>query len=171
MGETPDDVRYRLARALLHSHVQDAYNFVIIDAPPRMTLGFINGLCASTHLFVPMLLDAPAANAVSRFAQQFRRLVPTANPFLQFAGIIGTMTNAGPALPAVDREVADTAEANAREELGNAYRNRALFIREAVMQRNAPLGRAAADGIAYFQVPTTQPIFKQIAAAVRSRLT
>src|SRR5262249_9184670 len=111
MGETADDVRYRLARALLHPHLQETYKLVIIDAPPRMPLGFINGLCATPHLFVPTLLDAPSANAVSRFAQQFRRLVPTANPFLQFAGIIGTMTNAGPALPEVDRGVADLAEA------------------------------------------------------------
>jgi cellulose biosynthesis protein BcsQ len=171
LGDAADDVRYRLARALLSDHVRETYKLVIIDAPPRMTLGFINGLCASTHLFVPTLLDAPSANAVGRFAQQFSRLVPAANPFLQFAGIIGTMTNAGPALPDVDRGVADSAEAEARAELGVAYTNRALFIREAVMQRNAPLGRAAADGIAYFQVPATQPIFKQIAAAVRGRLT
>lgn len=170
MGETRDDVRYRLARVLLSDHVQKTYKLVIIDAPPRMTLGFINGLCASTHLFVPTLLDPPSANAVGRLAKQFSRLVPKANPFLQFAGIIGTMTNDGPALPRVDSEVADLTEKNARLELGENYTDKVLFIREAVMERSAPLGRAAADGIAYFQVPATQPMFRQIVAAVRPRI-
>lgn len=161
---------YRLARALLSDHVRETYKLVIIDAPPRMTLGFINGLCASTHLFVPTLLDAPSGNAVGRFAQQFSHLAPVANPFLEFAGIIGTMTNTGPALPKIDKEAADSAENGAREKLGEKYSHRALFIREAVMRRNPDLGRAAAGGMAYFQQPATQPMFRQLATAVRGRL-
>jgi cellulose biosynthesis protein BcsQ len=167
MDDAEDDVRYRLARALLSDYVKETYKFVVIDAPPRMTLGFINGFCASTHLFVPTILDAPSAFAVGRFAQQFRRLVPGTNPFLQFAGIIGTMTNAGPVLPGVNTDIADLAESQAANELGEKGR---LFIREAVMKRSAPLATAAEAGIAYYQHPATQPIFREIAKAIRQRL-
>jgi cellulose biosynthesis protein BcsQ len=170
IDETPDDVRYRLARALLSDYVMKTYSLVIIDAPPRMTLGFINGLCTSTRLFVPTVVDNSSALAVGRFAQQFSRLVPKVNPFLKFAGIVGTMTNAGPQLPKVNKEVADLVETQVTQELEGSISERALFIREAVMQRSAPLAAAAESGIAYWQAPATQPIFKGIASAIRPRL-
>lgn len=170
IGDTQDDVRYRLARAMLDDYVQATYTLVLIDAPPRMTLGFINAMCTSTHLFVPTIVDSPSALAVGRFAQQFRRLVPKVNPFLSFAGIIGTMTNRGPELPKVDKQVADLTEAQASEELDKSHALFPLFIREAVMQRDMPLARGAASGIAYWKEPTTQPIFKEIAKAIRSRV-
>jgi cellulose biosynthesis protein BcsQ len=170
LGDTPDDVRYRLARAILDDYVKATYTLVVIDAPPRMTLGFINALCTSTHLFVPTIVDNPSALAVGRFAQQFSRLVPKVNPFLRFAGIIGTMTNRGPELPKVNKQVADLAEAQASAELEASVAHLPLFIREAVMQRDTPLATAASSGIAYWKEPSTQPIFKEIAKAIRSRM-
>lgn len=170
IDDLQDDVRYRLARALLSDYVRETYKLVIIDAPPRMTLGFVNGLCTSTHLFVPTVVDSASVLAVGRLAQQFSRLVPKANPFLKFAGIIGTMTNRGPELPQVNQEVANLAESQASNELDERFALFPLFIREAVMQRNADLARAAASGVAYWKEPTTQPIFQEIAKAIRSRL-
>jgi len=170
MGETEDDVRYRLARALLSDDVKRTYKLVIIDAPPRMTLGFINGLCASTHLFVPTIVDRPSTLAVTRFAQQFSRLVPKINPFLKFAGIIGTMTNRGPALPKVNKDIADLTEAQATSALDPGVALFPLFIREAVLQRDTDLAVAAASGIPYWKEPATQPIFQELAKAIRARL-
>jgi cellulose biosynthesis protein BcsQ len=170
MDETPDDVRYRLSRALLSDYIKETYKLVIIDAPPRMTLGFINGLCTSTHLFVPTVVDHPAALAVGRFAQQFSRLVPKTNPFLRFAGIIGTMTNRGPALPQVDQEVANLAEEQATNTLSESAAVFPLFIREAVLERDKDLAKAAALGIPYWKEPATQPIFQALAKAIKARL-
>jgi chromosome partitioning protein len=173
IDETPDDVRYRLGRALLSDYVQEKFNIVLIDAPPRMTLGFLNGFCTSTHLFVPTVMDYASARAVGRFAQQFRRLVPTINPLLVFGGIIGTMTNAGPALPNVNIPVADAAETQAQNELreqGELEEQRPLFIREAVMSRSAPLAASTDSGIGYWQVPKTQPMFDEIAKAILKRI-
>jgi chromosome partitioning protein len=170
IADTQDDIRYRLARALLSDYVMETYKLVIIDAPPRMTLGFINGLCTSTHLFVPTVVDMASALAVGRFAQQFSRLVPKVNPFLKFAGIIGTMTNRGPVLPQVNQEVANLTEAQAANELGQEFAAFPLFIREAVMQRSAPLVAATESGIAYWQAPETQPMFKVLTSAIRPRL-
>lgn len=167
IDDTPDDVRYRLARALLSDYVKGKFDFVFIDAPPRMTLGFLNGFCASTHLFVPTVVDYASARAVGRFAQQFSRLVPTINPLLAFSGIIGTMTNAGPELPKVNNPVANAAETQAQEELGE---KRSLFVREAVMSRSTPLANSTDSGIGYWRVPATQPMFDEIAKAVLKRI-
>jgi chromosome partitioning protein len=167
IDDTPDDVRYRLARALLSDYVRNNFDIVLIDAPPRMTLGFLNGFCTSTHLFVPTVVDYASARAVGRFAQQFRRLVPTINPLLTFGGIIGTMTNAGPQLPKVNEAVAKAAEGQAQKELGDS---RELFIREAVMVRSAPLAASTDSGIGYWQVTATQAMFDGIARAILMRI-
>lgn len=167
IDDTADDVRYRLARALLSDHVKNNFDIVLIDAPPRMTLGFLNGFCTSTDLFVPTVVDYASARAVGRFAQQFRRLVPTINPLLNFGGIIGTMTNAGPQLPKVNTTVASAAEVQAQKELGD---KRPLFIREAVMVRSTPLAASTDSGIGYWQVPDTQPMFDEIAKAILKRI-
>lgn len=92
VGECDDDIRYRLARALLHPHIQRTYQRIIIDAPPRVTTGFVNGVCASTHLIVPTVLDRVSATAVGVFAHQFRKLRDACNTNIQFTTIIGTMT-------------------------------------------------------------------------------
>lgn len=167
IDDTVDDVRYRLARALLSEHVRTNYDIVLIDAPPRMTLGFLNGFCASTHLFVPTVVDFASARAVGRFAQQFNRLVPSINPLLAFAGIIGTMANAGPRLPKVNEPVAKAAEEQAWRELGD---KQPLFVREAVLVRAAPLAASTDSGIAYWQVPDLQPMFNEIAKAILKRI-
>ncbi|MGD9802279.1 MAG: ParA family protein [Hyphomicrobiaceae bacterium] len=145
LGDSTDDVRYRLARALLSRQIQTTYHRVIIDAPPRMTTGFINGFCAATHLFVPTVVDSVSAGAVGTFASRFNTLSKTANTVVNFSGVIGTMTPrrilAGQALGVVG-----TINANVRKALGIQAD---YFMREAVMARSAVIGSAATDGIAY----------------------
>lgn len=166
LDETDDDVRYRLARALLSDYVKQHFDIVLIDAPPRMTLGFLNGFCAATHIFVPTVVDYASARAVGHFARQFSRLVPAVNPLIAFAGIIGTLTNGGPQLPRVNAGVANATEAEVQKAFGD---KRPYFIREAVMTRSAPLAAATDSGIAYWQVPNTQPMFNEIVKAIAAR--
>ena len=45
LQETPDDIRYRLARFLADSQIRDNFDIVLIDVPPRLTTGTINALC------------------------------------------------------------------------------------------------------------------------------
>mgnify|MGYP001243321459 CR=1 FL=1 len=92
LGATKDDVRYRLARALLSPNVQENFDRIVIDAPPRLTLGFVNGFCAATHLYVPTVVDQLSTYAVANFADVFSELKPIINPTIRWAGIIGTLT-------------------------------------------------------------------------------
>ena len=81
--DTKDDARYRLARALLSEYVQQRYDIVLIDAPPRMTMGFINGFCTSTHLFVPTVIDfvsvPPLGGLRELFATSYQALIHESN--------------------------------------------------------------------------------------------
>jgi cellulose biosynthesis protein BcsQ len=92
IGETDDDIRYRL-RTLLHSDlVQQRYDYIILDCPPRNTTASINALAASDYVLMPVLMDATSAEAVPRMLSTLRRLkgnkeVPIC-PELQVMGVV-----------------------------------------------------------------------------------
>ncbi len=92
IGETDDDIRYRL-RSLFHSDlVQQRYDYIILDCPPRNTTASVNALAASDYMLIPVLMDQTSANAVPRMLSTLRRLknnkeVPLC-PELQVMGVV-----------------------------------------------------------------------------------
>jgi chromosome partitioning protein len=170
LGNTVDDVRYRLARALLAPYTQERYDRVFIDAPPRFTLGFVNGFCASTHLYVPTVVDLLSTSAVSAFARQFGELKPIINPHIQWAGIVGTMTFINPrdplTLPRRAEEAATAAERAAQNRLNTQV---PLFIRKPVIRRDADLARATEKGIAYLNDSSVRPMFDALVSVIESK--
>lgn len=164
--EAMDDVRYRLARAVHSPYVQHTYQRVLIDAPPRMTAGFINGICASTHLFVPTVVDRVSAIAVGTFASQFKKLRDSANTAIELSGIIGTMTPqqrlSKAATPAVD------AANNAVKRVLNSSKD--YFMRDATMVRTVNVSYSTEHGIPYLQADAkTRQMFEVIGKAVAER--
>ncbi len=72
--KTPDDVRYRL-RTVLHSpEVQDAFDLILLDCPPRLTTACINGLAASDFVLIPVIPDPVSADAAPRLVEHLRKL-------------------------------------------------------------------------------------------------
>lgn len=147
-----DDPRYRLAAFLKHAQQQFNIDLVLIDAPPRFTLGFINGLCAATHLFVPTIVDGISTRAVETFAIQFRQIRQSLNPELRWGGIIGMMTGRAPkepnTLPQRWVNFASSAEAAARNQLGPEVGG---FLYDAVVPRDGDIAEATATGIPFLQ--------------------
>lgn len=76
IGEGEDDPRYRLARHLLGPRVADRFDRVILDTPPRMSLGWINAVAAATHLLVPVRMNAGSVAALARFLDALDALRP-----------------------------------------------------------------------------------------------
>lgn len=164
LGDSQDDIRYRLARAILSDDVQARYQRVIIDAPPRMTAGFLNGLCASNYLFVPTVVDYVSAIAVGTFAKQVRRLQPT-NPMLKFAGIIGTMTPLKN-LSAAGLSIAQAIDETARKAMNT---NDNFFVMTTAMPRTTKVSYSTEEGIAYLHELQTRPMFEALADEVGRR--
>jgi len=164
-GDTTDDIRYRLARALLSRQVQDTYDRVVIDAPPRMTTGFINGLCASTHLFVPTVVDNVSAVAVGTFASQFKKLRDATNTVVDFSCVVGTMT-AWSEIPQTALGIVSTINTNVRKALNT---ERDYFLRDATMRRTTRISYSTEDGIAYLSDSRTRSMFDAIGRAVAER--
>ncbi len=95
LQESGDDVRYRLARVLLQDGVQDRFDVVLIDCPPRLTTGTINALCASTHVLVPTIFNPIAAEPVANFLRTSKALMDQLNPKLEFLGVVEALTPRG----------------------------------------------------------------------------
>jgi cellulose biosynthesis protein BcsQ len=86
------DLRYELHRKLQSPGFLDDYDLVIVDGPPRMTTGFLAGLCASTHLLIPTIADKLSAPASIRFLAQLQRLSPELFPATTQLGMVPSMT-------------------------------------------------------------------------------
>ena len=142
-----DDPRYRLASFLHHAQEKLGFDFVLIDSPPRFTLGFVNGLCAATHIFVPTVVDAVSTYAVEKFARQYSSVASRLNPSLRWGGIIGMMTqgNNDGTLPATHLNFAESAERAARNRIPGA----SGFMFGSVVPRNQQIAMTAAEGIPY----------------------
>ena len=86
------DVRYELHSKLQSQGFLDDYDLVIIDGPPRMTTGFVAGLCASTHLLIPTIADKLSAPAAIRFLKQLQQLGPELFPATVQLGMVPSRT-------------------------------------------------------------------------------
>ncbi len=170
LGATSDDVRYRLARALLAPEIQNRYDRILIDAPPRFTLGFVNGLCVATHLYVPTVVDLLSTSAVSAFARQFSELKPVVNPHIRWSGIIGTMTFANSRDPLTLTKTADDAASAAERAAQHWLKTKEpIFIRKPVIKRDSDLARATERGIAYLNDSSVRPMFDSLVSVIESK--
>ncbi|MEM7767690.1 MAG: ParA family protein [Pseudomonadota bacterium] len=87
------DIRFSLSRVLTDPLIQKKYDLVLIDAPPRLTAGFVNALCATTHLFIPAILDKLSAEAATYFARQVVALADPLCPDIVLGGVIPSRTS------------------------------------------------------------------------------
>lgn len=85
------DIRFQLARFLHSPEVQEAYDIVILDAPPRNTTAGINGLCAATHIVIPSRADRFSWGGARRYLEEATLVHDLLAPQAKLCGFIGTM--------------------------------------------------------------------------------
>jgi cellulose biosynthesis protein BcsQ len=165
LGEADDDLRFRLANILHHDDVSNQYDLILIDAPPRLTTGTMNALCASTHLVVPTSFTAVSAEPVANFLAMARAVKDKLNPNLKMVGVIETLR---PTV-AVSKAVKDA------NELARLTVQRGLqryFPDAAILERDVPrLNSVMEGGIAYQEDQRAQAIFEQLCTELRGHLT
>jgi cellulose biosynthesis protein BcsQ len=158
-GEVDGDIRYGLARALHDQAIQERFQRVIIDAPPRMTTGFVNALCASTHLVVPFVLDTLSAERVGLFINQLQRMKPQLFPHLNLAGVVGTMKRTD------TDQIGDTERAafnEAKTRVQQSWGSSDYVLTQAAIPRKQSIADAAGLRIAYNESSDAESIFKRL---------
>jgi cellulose biosynthesis protein BcsQ len=162
-GEVDGDIRYGLAKALLDPAIQKRFQRIIIDAPPRMTTGFVNALCASTHLIVPFVLDTLSSERVGLFISQLQRMRPQLFPHLNLAGVVGTMKRTDTEQIG-DTERAAFNEAKTRVQLG--WGSSEYVLTGAPIPRKQSIADAAGLRIAYNEAADAESIFKRLGSHI-----
>ena len=163
LGVVEDDVRYNLAKVLLSPEIQANYDMVLIDVGPRLTLGAINALIASTHLVVPTVLDQLAAERVGYFLKNASTFRDLFNPNLKLAGVLGTMTYQQ---RLTDNEL-DTL-ASVRESLGIWGSGGHIFQQN--IPRKQSLANSAGNDVAYLRHNDIARLFDRFGNELMERL-
>ena len=155
-----NDVRYRLANVLLHPHVQQAFDIILIDVPPRLSAGTINALCTSTHLLVPSIFNPLAAEPVSNFLTASKSLLDELNPKLEFLGVIETM--------APPRNQGQGPRARGRSAIEEALiRFPGLTIMDAFIPRRQPMSEG---GVAYLADAEVRGFFDNLGDEISRKM-
>jgi chromosome partitioning protein len=147
-----NDVRYNLANLLQSQAVRKAFDIVIIDSPPRLTTGAIQGLCAGSHLLIPTVLDMASAEAAVTFVGEIEGLKKAGVcPHLKYVGIVGTMTSAN-----VNRTAETSSKALITNALAGNGRPTGLLADSEFVRESTALVNKAEEGIAYLVVGNTE---------------
>ncbi|MEM9146708.1 MAG: AAA family ATPase [Pseudomonadota bacterium] len=163
LGRLADDPRYRLAESLLGPRIQSVYDRIIIDTPPRVTMGLVNALAAATHLLVPTQLNGLSVPAVQSFLATLDALRPVPMPDVRPVRIIGmqrTWTS----------ERLATVEVEAMAEIDRLLTARSLppetFMRDAILPTMSAFQRQAGRGLAYRAEPSVRPEMDRLGARI-----
>jgi cellulose biosynthesis protein BcsQ len=170
IGETDDDIRFRM-RNLLHSDlIQQRYDYIILDCPPRNTTASVNALAASDYLMVPVLLDYTSAEAVPRMLATLKRIrdnreVPIC-PEIEVAGIVANRVLQDGKLTPDEQHVWDELSKWAEDRWGSEVHRFARAIPDRV-----DFGRAAGrHELAALHSQDIQRVFVDLAKQVESRV-
>lgn len=164
------DVRYELHRKLQSPSVLDDYDLVIIDGPPRMTTGFVAGLCASTHLLMPTIADKLSAPAAIRFLKQLQQLGPELFPATAQLGIVPSRTYR-PDGALTEKETRVIADMLADLKSSHQIFDMNVF-ETAAISHTASFIEAAGSDLAYFHErdPVPRQVVAQLGDAIKKRI-
>lgn len=149
MRERPSlDERYRLAHLLLHPSVRRDFAMIVLDTPPRMTLGTVNAFVASHFYVVPAMLDRVSSEAVGPFLTQVEGLKRDLELDLRIGAIVPTMTREA-ALTTKEHEFLRQIKETAQEILGAAddILTEGSIPRRASITNEPDLGYFLSDGV------------------------
>ena len=162
------DARYYLANSLYDDDVQKRFDRIIIDAPPRMTIGFVNGLCAATHLLVPTVLDNLSAKAVDNMFRKMRELENgDIISRLELVGVVGTQSTnrTGDKKP----ERVKLAERDIERIVDRKYGSSDFYLKDAFIPEKGEIAQAAGIDVAYLKFPVVRPLFDALGDIVSKR--
>lgn len=94
MGLSGDDVRSRLLRRLKRAslEIETRYDYIIMDAPPRMSLAAANALKASDYVLIPAKLQFLAVSPVQKMLEYLSTFKKIIRARFTILGVVCNMT-------------------------------------------------------------------------------
>ncbi len=98
----------RVLAAQGRANADHAFNYMLIDCPPSLSLMTLNAMTAADALLVPVQCEFFALEGISQLKETVDQIKTTLNPALEIQGVVLTMHDARTSL---SREVADNVRA------------------------------------------------------------
>ncbi|MEP1142489.1 MAG: AAA family ATPase [Henriciella sp.] len=153
LKESEADPRYILAEYLYREDIRNKFDVVIIDAPPRLSLGAVNALTASQSLIIPTIPDRMSVEAVRNFVMQANSIKPSLNSYLNRAFFVCNRAN-GTTLSNIERPIWEIVEGN---DVSKAWRGIRHVVPTIIPRRAAFANATFNRTLAYFQNDTNDP--------------
>jgi cellulose biosynthesis protein BcsQ len=135
------DPRFFLRRALHERSLGEAYPFVLLDCPPRLTTACVNALAASDYVLIPVVPDPISTRAVENLLTTLRSFRDQLCPKLRVLAVVPNMVR-------IIRNEPMRAHADALVDLKAALLERwdePIRITEACIKHDSAFGSAAAE--------------------------
>ena len=126
-----DSHRENALGRLLHQ-VENAFDYIILDCPPSLSLLTLNAMTAANQLLIPLQCEFYALEGLSQLLQTVKRIKSGLNPSLKISGILLAMYDKRTNL---SQQVAEDAEDYFKD-----------LIFKTVVPRNVRLGEAPSFG-------------------------
>ena len=120
----------RLKRAL--APIRDAYDFILIDCPPALSLLTLNALTAADSVIVPMQCEYYALEGLTALLETIEALRANLNPALEIEGVLRTMFD-------IRNNLANAVSAELTEHFGDK-------VFRTIVPRNVRLAEAPSHG-------------------------
>jgi chromosome partitioning protein len=130
--EMMSDPQREMALKRLLADVDDAYEYIILDCPPSLSLLTINAMTAADYILIPLQCEFFALEGLSQLLQTIKRIKGSLNSELKIAGILLAMYDKRTNLA---QQVAEDAEAFFKD-----------LVFKTVVPRNVRLGEAPSFG-------------------------
>jgi chromosome partitioning protein len=98
----------RMLAATGRANPERAFNYVLVDCPPSLSLMTLNAMTAADALLVPVQCEFFALEGISQLKETVDQIKTTLNPTLEIQGVVLTMHDARTSL---SREVAEEVRA------------------------------------------------------------
>lgn len=161
------DVRYDLRAALHDPLIQESFDAILLDCPPRLSTACINALTASDFVLVPVLLDKVSADNVPRLLKWLRLLkAENVCPDLEVLGVVANGTHNKKKLTMKEKDLLDRLAGNCQEALAETVYMFQRFIPASVKFANSAEDRtfAALDD-------DLRPLFLDLLTELQERIS
>jgi cellulose biosynthesis protein BcsQ len=109
LGRSESDARFLLAQKLSEPSLRKDFDIVLIDTPPRLTVGSLNALCACTHVLIPTAPTVLAINGAVTFVDVLERFKKSLGLRLNVLAVLPTLAYQGELSPRETRLLDDLA--------------------------------------------------------------
>jgi chromosome partitioning protein len=89
--EMMSDSQRETALKRLLAEVDDAFEYIILDCPPSLSLLTLNAMTAADYILIPLQCEFFALEGLSQLLQTVKRIKSSLNPGLKISGILLAM--------------------------------------------------------------------------------